>query len=152
VAGLLAIAQGLARNASLWPEMGRPVRRTWALMASSDDFEAWLVAWPPGGAIELHDHGDAAGALVVASGELVETSITRGDGGPVRPATAVVRTGESLVFGAEHVHDVVNAARAPALSVHVYAPRLTSMTFYEIVGARLEPSRVVNYRLGEAIP
>ena len=33
------------------------------------------MAWPVGGAVELHDHGDSAGAVVVASGRLVETSL-----------------------------------------------------------------------------
>lgn len=29
------------------------------------------------------------------------------------------------------MHDVVNLGDEPALSIHVYAPRLVSMTFYD---------------------
>jgi hypothetical protein len=35
------------------------------------------------------------------------------------------------------VHDVVNAAERPAVSVHVYSPPLTAMSYYEVDGAGL---------------
>ena len=33
-------------------------------------------------------------------------------------------------FEAGHRHDVVNEGPGPAMSVHVYSPPLTTMTFY----------------------
>jgi predicted metal-dependent enzyme (double-stranded beta helix superfamily) len=120
-------------------------------MVASPDFEAWLIAWPPGGVIELHDHGNAAGAVVVVSGELVETAMTQHSGGGVEAHTTVLSTGACVSFGASHVHDIVNLGTAPAMSVHVYAPRLTAMTFYEMSDGQLESGRTVRYRLGEVI-
>jgi hypothetical protein len=44
------------------------------------------------------------------------------------------------------VHDVVNAGDEPAVSVHVYAPPLVAMTFYEVAGDAVRPVRT------EAVP
>ena len=40
-------------------------------------------------------------------------------------------------FGAGHVHDMVNASAAPAVSVHAYSPPLTAMRRYELTAAGL---------------
>ena len=79
--------------------------------------------------IELHDHGGSSGAVHVVRGELEEASTNR----VLRTPLARSRGGEGEVvtFGPEHVHDVVNPGDRPALSIHVYAPRLVSMTFYD---------------------
>ena len=45
--------------------------------------------------------------------------------------------GATLGFGAGHVHDVTNESDQQALSLHVYSPALTSMTFYEVAGDQL---------------
>jgi len=45
--------------------------------------------------------------------------------------------GATLGFGVQHVHDVVNESGAHALSVHVYSPALTTMTFYDLAADRL---------------
>jgi hypothetical protein len=49
------------------------------------------------------------------------------------------------------VHDIVNDGSAPAVSVHVYAPRLTSMTHYRLDNGALRTERTVHYRLGELV-
>jgi hypothetical protein len=152
VAELLAIAEGLAVSAHGWPGMRRPSRRTWDIMVASDAFEAWVIAWPPGGAIELHDHGGSSGAVVVASGELTETTITEGPDGRVRTDTTVLPEGASTVFEAPYIHDLVNLGQVPAISVHAYAPRLTAMTHYDVVHGRLVSGRTAHYRFGAAIP
>ena len=92
VAALVVIAQSLAGVAASWPGMSEPVCRQWDRMLCSTAVEAWVIAWPPGGAIELHDHGGSSGAVVVVAGELTETSVVvRGDGRPVlRTATLYV--------------------------------------------------------------
>lgn len=59
---LLAIAVELAQTAQLWPGMRKPRRPVWELMASSQGFEACVIGWPPGGAVELHD---TAGAVAM---------------------------------------------------------------------------------------
>jgi quercetin dioxygenase-like cupin family protein len=139
---LLTIAEGLARVATDWPGMADPPERRWSLVAATGQFEAWVIGWPSGGSIELHDHGDSAGAVVVASGELLETTVETGPDRRARRVSRTLATGSHLSFDAGHVHDVVNVGSVPAISVHVYAPRLTEMRFYRITGEdRLEATR-----------
>jgi hypothetical protein len=152
VAELLAIAEGLAVSAHGWPGMKRPSRRIWDIMVASDAFEAWVIAWPPGGAIEVHDHGGSSGAVVVASGELMETTVTERPDGPVTTETTVLPEGASTTFETPHIHDLVNLGPVPAISVHAYAPRLTAMTHYDITQGRLVTGRTAHYRFGAAIP
>jgi Cysteine dioxygenase type I len=128
---LLAVARGFARSATSWPGMDDPCVRCWRTIAANDRFEAWVVAWPVGGEIELHDHGGSAGAVSVASGTLIETSIRPDDDGELVAASMAIHTDDHLVFGPEHVHDLVNRGPGPALSIHVYSPALRSMTYFD---------------------
>lgn len=152
VGELLAIAEGLAVSAHSWPGMDRPTRRIWDVMVASDTFEAWVIAWPPGGAIELHDHGGSSGAIVVASGELTETTVTERTDGQANTETTVLPAGMSTTFAAPHIHDMVNLGAVPAISVHAYSPRLTEMTHYDMADGRLVTGPTVRYRFGAAIP
>jgi len=130
---------GAARNVAACPELWRAhLRRDsgerWhALLWAHDELEAWLLGWPAGEATELHDHGGSAGAFIVVEGILLETYLDpRGwtsAGGVLRGRR--LRPGALVGFGADHIHDMVNAVRRQALSIHVYSPRLRSMTFYE---------------------
>ena len=146
------MAEGLAGGALPWSDMvGGPTRR-WELIAASETFEAWVIGWPPGGTIELHDHGDAAAAVVVVDGELVETLVAQDGRGSVTTATRRMTAGMSWSMASRHVHDIVNDGPTPAVSVHVYAPRLTSMTHYRLGEGLLTPQHTVHYRLGHLVP
>jgi predicted metal-dependent enzyme (double-stranded beta helix superfamily) len=101
-------------------------------MARTPDFDAWLIAWPRGGKVELHDHGVSTGAVSVISGALVEAVPRRDDSGRLTLVRHELGAGATLGFGAGHVHDVTNESDEHALSLHVYSPALTSMTFYEL--------------------
>ena len=146
------MAEGMAPRALTWPGMVGITRRRFELLASSDSFEAWVIGWPPGGTIELHDHGFSAGAVAVAGGELVETLVSESDDGSVSTGRRRMVAGTSWAMGNRHIHDVVNDSYLPAVSVHVYAPRLTSMTHYRIVGGRLRPEKTVRYQMGDVVP
>ncbi len=112
--------------------------RSWRLMARTADFDAWLIAWPRGGKVELHDHGTSTGAVSVISGVLVEAVPWRDDTDQLSLVRHELHAGATLGFGAGHVHDVTNESDEHTLSLHVYSPALTSMTFYELSGDQLE--------------
>ena len=112
-------------------------------MVASDTFEAWVIAWPPGGAIELHDHGGSSGAVVVAAGELLETSIVTQPSGGVGLRTSHDRRGAVHLLRRSPRPRHRQPDRAPAISVHVYAPRLTSMTYYRMTDGVLEAGATV---------
>jgi hypothetical protein len=149
---LLEIAKELAYGAQNRTGMREPPRRVWELIDSSHDFEAWVIGWPPGGAIQLHDHGDSGGAVVVAQGELVEMVITEDEKGALAMTNTVLPASASVTFDRSHIHEIVNLGPGPAVSVHVYAPRLTAMTYYDFKDGILETRATLRYELGTAIP
>lgn len=104
-----------------------PDRRWFRLIRGDDHVDVWLITWASEQRAELHDHAGSLGAIAVVSGELTEW----------RWAKDTLRTrelpaGAAASFPLGHVHDVANTAEGPAVSVHVYSPPLTAMSYYEI--------------------
>ena len=148
-----ALAAALAANSAAWAHLvdyradGRwthllePAAAAAALdPALHEDLAAaqvWLLSWLPGQGTPLHDHGGSAGAFAVVDGALTELTVSdRGDGG-VRDAEARLTAGRVRPFGPHHVHQVTNTGAVPAVSVHVYTPRLTVMNTYRIAACGL---------------
>jgi hypothetical protein len=127
---LLAIAEGFAVSATGIAGLRSGSERTWVLVAVTDLFEAWAIGWPPGGKIELHDHGPSRGAVVVAAGALTETTVRATEHGVALIGTHRLGVGDHSQFGSHYVHDLSNHGDGAAVSVHVYGPRLTTMTYY----------------------
>ena len=134
-ASLASVARELAGSPELWwPKVRRAGGRRWyEPLIDEPGFEAWLLGWPVGEGIELHDHGASSGAVVVVEGTLSETYVDPSDwlGPAVRLRHRPLVAGDLVSFGPDHIHDVVNGGGHQALSIHVYSPRLRSMTFYE---------------------
>ncbi len=145
---LVAIAEGFASSAAGISELHDPATRTWVLLAVTDRFEAWAIGWPPGGMIELHDHGVSHGAVAVAAGALTETNVRITEHGLALIGTGHITVGDTRQFGPHYVHDLGNDGGEQAISVHVYAPRLTTMTYYRLD----ECGRLVAVRTEEAPP
>ncbi len=133
---LTDIATGLAASEVLWrphahhdPELRRPVR-----LVVCDLWEAWVVGWTPGQHVDVHDHGDSAGALVVVEGHLVEML-------PAGPHRQLRTWGPGAVVDLPVgvVHDVVGLGPGASTSIHVYSPPLSTMTYYDGDG---QPVRV----------
>jgi hypothetical protein len=130
------IAISLAERQSFWRPLVRFVRpRFSARLATAPDWEAWLLTWLPGQSTALHDHGGSDGAFLVLAGELDESVPIRrlsrlGEPARLGLSTRRYLAGEVRTFGTEHLHDVANGTAARAVSLHVYAPRLTTMTRY----------------------
>jgi hypothetical protein len=113
--------------------------RYWTRLDGPEGVDVWLLTWLPSQATDLHDHGDSSAAFAVVQGALTEV---RAD--PVLGvwSTALsapaVRTVEPGV-----VHDVRADLGVPAVSIHAYGPRLTSMTYYDLRDGELVPQRTV---------
>jgi quercetin dioxygenase-like cupin family protein len=129
------IAAGIATATTLWEPLVRhdaDERRPVRLLAT-ERYEVWVIGWMPGQRADLHDHGDAAGALLVVDGTLTEHVV---DGDGVRTTALPVGTVEDLAVGL--VHEVRNDHDGPATSIHVYSPPLETMTRYD--GDSLTPT------------
>jgi rhodanese-related sulfurtransferase/mannose-6-phosphate isomerase-like protein (cupin superfamily) len=102
-----------------------PTARTGQRIVATDAYDVWLLSWPAGTEISPHGHGDSEAAFAVVSGVLHETRWHEG-----RRETRVVRRGECVAVGRDVVHEV-RPDGAEALSVHVYAPPLARMEFFD---------------------
>ena len=52
-----------------------PDERHYELLLRTSTYEAWLIYWPAGTGLDMHDHGGSAGAFGVVSGALDEATI-----------------------------------------------------------------------------
>jgi quercetin dioxygenase-like cupin family protein len=125
---LMTIAAGIAATTLPWElRTGDvPIDRCYELVLVTPIYEVWIICWPQGGQLDLHDHGGSAGAFTVVSGALDELRVEDGE---LRSRT--VDAGQAVTFPSDHVHAVANRSTAPATSVHVYSPPLGPMGFYE---------------------
>jgi cysteine dioxygenase type I len=128
---LSAIAAGLAAVTVPW-ELGLgevPTERRFHRVLATEAYEAWVICWPSGEVLDMHDHGGSSGAFSVVSGELDEATIEAGV-----TVTRTLAPGDTAVFGASRIHAVANRRTAVATSVHVYSPPLSSMMYYQSHG------------------
>jgi mannose-6-phosphate isomerase-like protein (cupin superfamily) len=147
-AGAAALAVALAIRTDLWADRVeyREESRWTSLLDPADLVDAldpslhaelrnaqiWVLSWLPGQGTPLHDHGSSAGAFAVARGTLTERVVSRGTGRTPHQSTTDLAAGRVRFFGAHYVHQVVNTLHEPAVSVHVYAPRLSLMNTYRV--------------------
>ncbi|MFG1947211.1 cysteine dioxygenase [Nonomuraea sp. NPDC048826] len=123
-------ARALAADLDTWVRRVRldTQERWYERLHHDDDHEIWLISWLPGQTTGFHDHGESRGAFAVALGTLREHDV------------AVERElvpGDVREFGRDYVHEVHNDSAAPAVSVHVYSPPLSTMNRYELTDSGL---------------
>jgi rhodanese-related sulfurtransferase len=106
-------------------------RRWYERLYCGSDHDIWVISWLPGQSTGFHDHGESAGAFVVATGVLEER----------RPGERphAIYPGEPRAFGSYYAHDVRNVSLGPAISIHAYSPPLGEMNEYELDGDQLVP-------------
>lgn len=139
---LVPLVRELAADEDAWRPYVRFDRATrhWARLPSPAGVDVWLLTWLPDQGTDLHDHGTSAAALTVVHGGLVE--VRAGRDGTLTPLG--LGTGATHWVAPGVVHDVVNRSAAPAVSIHAYSPRLTTMTFWAARRGRLVPTRTVH--------
>jgi quercetin dioxygenase-like cupin family protein len=135
-AQLLRTARLFAADPEL-PSMVNPDNEesSWLELDSSPDLQIWLLSWPAGTHNEWHDHGESVGAFHVVRGTLLEQTSQRH-----RREFRTLIAGEGRSFEQNHLHHLANVRKGTALSVHVYAPRLSTTTRYEITPTGLQSS------------
>jgi hypothetical protein len=117
-----------------------PGERWYAPLFSIPGAAGWLITWAPNTGLPAHDHGGAAGTLAVVRGELRERFTTTERAAAGAPAWEARRlaAGSLTSFASDHVHEVVNRGVEPAVSIHVYAPGLDEMVFYDALPSSSE--------------
>jgi mannose-6-phosphate isomerase-like protein (cupin superfamily) len=124
---LAEMASELAATTEPWEVRAghAPAERCYERVLACASYEVWVIYWPTGGVLDLHDHGGSAGAFSVVAGHLDEAHLECG-----RTVVRQLGPGDSVGFSARHVHAVANSSDAPATSVHVYSPPLGPMSFF----------------------
>jgi quercetin dioxygenase-like cupin family protein len=116
-------------------------QRRWVELDSSPYLQIWLLSWPAGSETRWHHHGESAGAFLTVRGTLREQT-PHGH----RRLDRTLIAGQGRSFGPNHIHHVSNVGLETALSVHLYTPRLTTMTRYDMTSAGLQVRQV--HRVG----
>ena len=137
---LVDLATELARSPLAWSHLVQEgeSQRWYARIAATDEFDAWLLGWPPGCGVPLHDHGGVTGVCCVVEGRLVETVASQSAASPLQ--VSVLGRGAVASFDADHVHAMTNLDDHLALSIHVYSPVLQTMQFFRAEAGELVAS------------
>ncbi len=121
---LRSIAAGLARVQPL-PSIGAGECARSSRLAATAFYDAWLICWPDGSGLDLHDHGDVRSVLQVVDGVLLETYSD--PGAAVGPVVRTLRSGSVTSAEPTVVHSLANRSGAVATSLHVYSPPLAGV-------------------------
>lgn len=145
-----ALARLVARMAAdaSWRPLVRydAEQRVYVRLVWRPQYEVWLLCWAPGQEVALHDHGGASGAFVVTRGSLREAYVS---GVALRRRVCV--PGVVRRVPPERIHTVWNPGPQPAVSLHAYAPPLTTMTFYAPPAAQKAPRPMRAELAGEGL-
>ncbi|MEU3251431.1 cysteine dioxygenase family protein [Streptomyces sp. NPDC006997] len=123
VAEFAGLARSVAADRSRWEHLVRydALTRWYHRLRTGPGYEVWLLSWLPGQGTGRHDHGPSSGILTVLDGALTEHT---------RRGARTLTPGTQHVFAPGYVHEVVNDALVPAVSLHVYYPGLTEMPLH----------------------
>ncbi|MFI6153610.1 cysteine dioxygenase [Kitasatospora sp. NPDC051170] len=127
VAEYARLVREIAADRARWEPLVRydALTRWYARLETGPGYEVWLLSWLPGQSSGFHDHGDSSGVMAVVQGELIERSLTHAG-----EDERTLRPGGRRVFSPGYLHEVVNGALEPAVSIHLYTPGLTEMNQY----------------------
>ena len=134
--GLLAadeledVARAIADRPEIWEPLvhADPQHRRYELVYEDDRMDAWILSWMPGQGTGFHDHYISSVGLCCARGVVREDLMVYGEGhGEVH-----LRSGDSRRGGPGYIHRVRHALGEPAVTIHVYSPRLDWVGQYRL--------------------
>lgn len=124
------VARAIAARPEIWRPLARTdsARRRYQLVYEDDRMDAWVLSWMPGQGTGFHDHWISSVGLCVADGVIREDQMRYG-------LPAIERTlspGMSRQGNPSYIHRVQHWSGEPAVTVHVYSPRLDWVGQYRI--------------------
>jgi quercetin dioxygenase-like cupin family protein len=122
------LALELARDTAKWKHLVRhdPEQRVFAPLDAGQYAGAWLICWMPGHDTGFHDHDHSAGAVTVVSGQVREERIAS----DWRVTGTTYEAGDVFSFVSGDIHRMLHVGDEPAISIHVYSPKLHVMGAY----------------------
>ena len=127
---LVDIAQGIAARPEIWKplEHADTERRRYELVYEDDRMDAWVLSWMPGQGTGFHDHYISSVGVCVAQGRVREDQLVFGR----EPLERHLTAGDARSGDATYIHRVTHEAGEPAVTIHVYSPRLEWVGQYRV--------------------
>ncbi len=116
------------------PEIWEPLvhvdrdRRRYELIYENEHLDAWVLSWMPGQGTGFHDHYISGVGLCCAAGGVREDLLVYG-GSDIE---LHLRPGDSRQGGPGYIHRVRHELGEPAVTIHVYSPRLDWVGQYRL--------------------
>lgn len=127
---LEGVARGLAGRPDIWEPLVHDdaAHRCYELIYEDDRMDAWILSWMPGQGTGFHDHYISGVGLCVARGCVQEDLMVYGASHQSR----ALQQGDTRRGGPGYIHRVTHGDGLPAVSVHVYSPRLDWVGQYRL--------------------
>ena len=103
-------------------------QRRYELIYEDDDVDAWVLSWMPGQGTGFHDHYISGVGLCCAAGGVREDLLVYG----APDIELHLRPGDSRQGGPGYIHRVRHERGEPAVTIHVYSPRLDWVGQYRL--------------------
>jgi hypothetical protein len=126
--------EGVATRIGERPEIWEPLvridseRRRFELVYEDDRMDAWVLSWMPGQGTGFHDHYISGVGLACVQGVVREDWLRLG----APELQFQLRPGDTRCGGPGYIHRVQHALGEPAVTVHVYSPRLDEVGQYRL--------------------
>lgn len=127
---LETVAQGIAATPEIWKPLVQldTERRRYELVYEDERMDAWVLSWMPGQGTGFHDHFISSVGVCVADGSVREDQMVYGSPAIERELTV----GMSRRGDPSYIHRVQYLAGEPAVTIHVYSPRLDWVGQYRV--------------------
>lgn len=124
------VAGGIVARPELWRPLVRidPERRRYELLYEDERMDAWVLTWMPGHGTGFHDHYISSVGICVAEGMVREDQMRYG----LPPIERELAPGDRRRGDATYIHRVQHWQGEPAITVHVYSPRLDWVGQYRV--------------------
>ncbi len=124
------VAVRIAERPEIWEPLVRvdPVQRRYELVHEDDRMDAWVLSWMPGQGTGFHDHYVSSVGIACVRGGVQEDWLRLG----APEIQFQLRPGDTRRGGPGYIHRVRHAVGEPAVTIHVYSPRLDEVGQYRV--------------------
>ena len=124
------LAVDIFERGEIWQPLVRTdaEQRRYELIYEDEQLDAWVLSWMPGQGTGFHDHYISGVGLCCARGCVREDLLVYG--GP--DIELQLRPGDTRQGGPGYIHRVRHQVGEPAVTIHVYSPRLDWVGQYRL--------------------
>ena len=124
------VARCIGERPEIWEPLVRmdSERRRFELVYEDDRMDAWVLSWMPGQGTGFHDHYVSSVGLACVQGGVREDWLRFG----ASELEFQLRPGDTRCGGPGYIHRVQHAVGGPAVTIHVYSPRLDEVGQYRL--------------------